>query len=105
MKTGGTSAEDAEAQDEAEHEEKASKCRDTRDSPFRRSTEVNRLCQDYWPPRMEGKKGKAMPWLVLFHSPSGMECKKQERECTRTRDRWEALAKKVPAVSDAMVGA
>merc|ERR1712187_354122 len=59
----------------------------------------------YWPPRMDGKKGKHMPWLVLFHSPSSMGCAKHEKECTRTRDRWEALAKKIPEVATAMVGA
>ncbi|CAE8726222.1 unnamed protein product [Polarella glacialis] len=89
-----------EASEEDMHEEGQRKCADSKLSPFLRKGDVRRLCSEYWPPKMDTQRmGKSFTWLVLFHSPRAMDCKQMGEECTRVRERWNAVGKKVPEVS------
>ncbi|CAJ1351888.1 unnamed protein product [Effrenium voratum] len=100
------SAEGVEAAEEEQHSSGRRKCVDSRASPFSSAGNVARLCDSYWPPRMDTRqKGKSATWLVLFHSPQEMKCYDRGDECQRVKDRWEAVAKKVEQVSEALVGA
>lgn len=83
--------EEEEEDLEAQHEAGASKCRDNRESPFYGSSALSRLCDDYWPPRMKGKKGKEALWVVLFLSPRALKCQERDEECTKVRDWYLAL--------------
>mmetsp|Transcript_45957 Transcript_45957/g.107441 ORF Transcript_45957/g.107441 Transcript_45957/m.107441 type:complete len:397 (-) Transcript_45957:164-1354(-) len=100
------STEGVEAAEEEIHSTGRKKCVDSRASPFSSAGLVTRLCEAYWPVRMETKKkGKSSTWLVLFHSPSEMKCYDRGDECQRVKDRWEAVGRKVEQVSEALVGA
>eukprot|EP00930_Biecheleria_cincta_P105325 TRINITY_DN97986_c0_g1_i1.p1 TRINITY_DN97986_c0_g1~~TRINITY_DN97986_c0_g1_i1.p1 ORF type:complete len:407 (-),score=100.53 TRINITY_DN97986_c0_g1_i1:31-1218(-) len=99
-------SESDEADEEEMHEAGARTCTGSRTTPFKASGEVTRLCAEYWPPKMNTKrKGKSATWLVLFHSPQQMKCEERGAECTKIKERWDAIATKVPQVSKAHVGA
>eukprot|EP00931_Biecheleriopsis_adriatica_P003593 TRINITY_DN105392_c0_g1_i1.p1 TRINITY_DN105392_c0_g1~~TRINITY_DN105392_c0_g1_i1.p1 ORF type:complete len:406 (+),score=93.64 TRINITY_DN105392_c0_g1_i1:43-1218(+) len=102
----GEDDESEEAREEQLHSEGERKCVDSRTTPFKYRGPVTRLCNEYWPPRMETKKkGKSSTWLVLFHSPSEMGCQDMSAQCQSVKKRWEAVANKVHQVSQANVGA
>eukprot|EP00928_Gymnodinium_smaydae_P089199 TRINITY_DN73197_c0_g1_i1.p1 TRINITY_DN73197_c0_g1~~TRINITY_DN73197_c0_g1_i1.p1 ORF type:complete len:436 (-),score=114.71 TRINITY_DN73197_c0_g1_i1:154-1407(-) len=96
----------AEAEEEMAHDALSESCPSSNKSPFHRKRSVSRLCEKYWPPSVKGKLGKDRTWLVLFYSPSQMECNEKFGECQRVKDRWLAVAERVPKVSgNAAVGA
>lgn len=100
------SNEGLEAAEEEQHSSGRRKCVDSRASPFSSAGHIARLCESYWPPRMDTQKqGKSATWLVLFHSPQDMKCYDRGDECQKVRDRWEAVGRKVEQVSEALVGA
>merc|ERR1712194_373610 len=97
--------EDEEDEEDEIHASLSRKCRNNQTSPFWRSGSVLNLCDKYWPPRMKGSMGKSATWLVLFYSPGAMRCEENHLDCDRTKDRWKAIANKVPQVSSVKVGA
>jgi len=101
---GKLSAKQKDEMDREEHEDAARLCPDHRSSPFFRNPETTRLCEAYWPPKMEGNRGSRTLWLVLFFSPRMVECEHRSSECIKLRDSWTALQKKVPDISKAKVG-
>lgn len=84
-----------EAEDEAEFDRGERRCPDKRESPFYASSRVSRLCEDFWPPKMKGKRGKDALWLVLFYSPGALSCQERGEECTKVRDWWLGMEKTV----------
>merc|ERR1719215_659080 len=88
------------------HDERASRCPSSHASPFYQKRRVARLCDKYWPPSMRGKQGKERTWLVLFYSPSQMKCDDKHADCQLAKNRWLAVAERVPKVApNADVGA
>lgn len=98
---------DEETRDEEQlHENGQKLCTSKPSSPFSREGSVVRLCPEYWPPRMDTRrKGRNSTWMVLFHSPAKLDCERRGPECLKVHDRWEAVGKKVPQVSEANIGA
>lgn len=98
------SKEDIDDADRQTHEDKERLCDHNRENPFHGDYASTTLCEDYWPPAMEGKRGKEKRWLILFYSLHNLGCHKREDKCTETHQKWNMMAKRVADSGKAKVG-
>lgn len=95
---------EADAEDEQKHEDGKTACYDSRDSPFHRDKHTTVLCEDYWPPTMEGARGKETPWMVLFYSIKELKCRERDKKCSDMYERWSAVQNRVRGIGDIKTG-